>query len=68
MSTKGKARLNVLWTDRNELPDLADWVERYEKNNNTAFCKFCCKIIELSNIGKNALVSHANEKIHRTAA
>ena len=33
-----------------------------------AYCKLCCKAIELSNMGKRALTSHADSKGHKRAA
>ena len=42
-------------------PMFKDWIQRYE-NNYKASCKVCQKAIDLSNMGRGALVSHSKGK------
>ena len=43
-----------------------DWIQRHE-NNYKASCKVCQKAIDLSNMGRGALISHSQGKGHKNA-
>lgn len=66
-SMSRKAKFNILWTNKEDFPDFYEWIEKVDNCDSSAFCKFCHKRIELSNMGKTALLSHANGKIHKRA-
>lgn len=46
-------------------PDFADWVEAIQSSPTDAFCTVCKVVINLSNMGRSALVSHSKEAKHR---
>ena len=48
------------------MSQFKDWIMKHESPFK-AYCKLCSKAIELSNIGKRALTSHAESKIHKKA-
>ena len=43
-----------------------DWIQRHENNYN-AYCKVCQKAIDLSNMGRGALISNVQDKGHKNA-
>ena len=45
-------------------PDFEDWIAS-ASSNTEARCWICCKNFELSNMGRQAPVSHANGKKHK---
>ena len=45
-------------------PMFKDWIQRLE-NNYKASCKVCQKSIDLSNMGRGALISHSQGKGHK---
>ena len=47
-------------------PAFQSWIMKHE-NPFKAYCKLCCKAIDLSNMGKRALTSHAESKTHQKA-
>ena len=49
------------------MPIFQDWIMKHE-GPFKAYCKLCCKAIDLSNMGKRALTSHAEGKSHKKAA
>ena len=48
------------------MSQFKDWIMKHESPFK-AYCKLCSKAIELSNMGKRALTSHAESKIHKKA-
>lgn len=50
-----------------KVPQFSGWIMKHESPFK-AYCKLCCKAIELSNMGKRALTSHADSKGHKRAA
>lgn len=65
MASNKKTVFNKLWTDKKLFPDLADWVEDVKGSSSEANCKFCQVSINLSNMGRQALSSHAAGAKHR---
>ena len=49
------------------MPIFQDWIMKQESPFK-AYCKLCSKAIDLSNMGKRALTSHAEGKSHKKAA
>ena len=49
------------------MPMFQGWIMKYESPFK-AYCKLCTKTIDLSNIGKRSLTSHAKSKSHKKAA
>lgn len=45
-------------------PLFSDVIKKCENNNFAAYCILCCKEINLSNMGKTALISHLRGKKH----
>ena len=52
-----------LWLQTKE---YLGWVQK--KNESTAYCTYCAKDINISNMGEAALVSHMEGKKHRLRA
>ena len=48
------------------MPQFKDWIIKHESPFK-AYCKLCSKAMELSNMGKRALTSHADSKVHKKA-
>ena len=48
------------------MPHFKDWIIKHESPFK-AYCKLCSKAIELSNMGKRALTSHADSQVHKKA-
>ena len=48
------------------MPQFKDWITKHESPFK-AYCKLCSKAIQLSNMGKRALTSHADSKVHKKA-
>lgn len=46
-------------------PDFQDWLKPVNTNPRAAQCKVCFKHIELSNMGKRALISHSKSQKHK---
>ena len=53
-----------LQQDRISAPMFKDWIQRH-KNNYKASGKVCQKAIDLSNMGRGALISHSQGKGHK---
>ena len=49
-----------------KMPVFNDWLAKHESPYK-AYCKLCVKTIELSNMAKRALTSHAEGKGHQKA-
>lgn len=49
-------------------PLFNDVIKKCEGNNFAAYCILCCKEINLSNMGKAALLSHLRGKKHQEKA
>ena len=47
-------------------PMFKDWIQRHENNYKTS-CKVCQNAIDLSNMGRGALISHSQGKGHKEA-
>ena len=55
-------QFNIAWTTH---PKYRGWVKAVKENRSQAFCRFCGKTISLSNMGQQALESHAQSKKHK---
>lgn len=55
-----RAQYDDTWSTN---PAFSDWIEK--KTLYQAYCKVCMKNIELSNMGKRAITSHANGAGHQ---
>ena len=60
--SKWKTFFNPAWLQETE---FKSWIEKDENNLLRARCRVCCTHIELSNMGLQALRSHAKGKKHR---
>lgn len=49
-------------------PLFAPWLEKVPQNPKVAKCKICCKIFNLSNMGRRAVTSHMNGDKHKKAS
>ena len=48
-----------------KMPEFKDWVSQDSSSNTIAKCKVCMVSFDLSNMGKNALISHQKSKKHQ---
>lgn len=61
----GTSTFQAEWTDINVCSEFAEWVRPSPKGDKTsAYCKLCNKVFDVSNMGRQALVSHAKSKKH----
>lgn len=60
-----KTVFNKLWLDAKLHPELANWLQEGRGGTSEAFCKLCSMTVQLSNMGRRALVSHASSVKHR---
>ena len=61
MSKNKKTIFNPLWLEDDE---FKSWLCR-SKESDKARCKLCKKDFEISNVGRQALISHASGKKHK---
>ena len=47
------------------MPEYDEWLARSTKSKRHAFCKLCKKHIDIGNMGKGALNSHADGGTHK---
>ncbi|XP_023209542.1 uncharacterized protein LOC111612544 [Centruroides sculpturatus] len=59
-----QTRFNLQWLDPAIHPEFNSWLGTVKDDDTKAFCCICCKVFSLSNMGKRALVSHANSSSH----
>jgi len=64
-SSNRRTVFNKLWTDKTLFPDVAGWVAEAPGLPFEASCKFCRININLSNMGRQALISHAAGAKHQ---
>ena len=60
-----KTVFNCSWTDKRLNPDFADWIQPVKTSPTDAFCTACKVVINLSNMGRSALVSHSKGSKHK---
>lgn len=53
-----------IWLSPTENPNWSSWLQKVEKNLHQAKCSICLKVIELSNMGKRAIISHEKSRTH----
>lgn len=63
MSAK-QCLFNKAWLDPKISPEFYEWLNDVADDQGSAYCKVCCKSFKLSNMGKQALVSHAKGPKH----
>ena len=63
-NTVKKVSKNNFSNDWLEEPNSKEWLGK-ARSNNEARCKICHKTFKLSNMGRQALVGHANSKKHK---
>lgn len=63
MSAK-KCYFNKVWLDPRVNSEFVDWLDEYPDDTTAAYCKICCKKINLSNMGRKAVVSHSKGPKH----
>jgi hypothetical protein len=56
---------NSQWCDINLNPEIAVWISPIERDPTAAYCKVCVKTFKLSNMGRQAVMSHANGPKHK---
>ena len=56
---KRKAKFSKLWLKN---PDYVGWLSR--RSDGLAYCSYCCKEIDISNMGESSLKSHLKSKKH----
>ncbi|XP_067143074.1 uncharacterized protein [Centruroides vittatus] len=59
-----QTRFNLQWLDPAIHPEFNSWLGTVKDDDTKAFCRICCKVFSLSNMGKCALISHANSSSH----
>lgn len=63
MAPQKKTLFNSAWLqDEN----FSSWLKKDNNNTNAAYCKFCMKSFSLSNMGRQALLSHASGNKHKS--
>ena len=62
MRKKWIKKLTYFSEDWVKVPDFEDWIASASSSNTEARCQICCKHFKLCNIGRQALVCHANGK------
>jgi len=62
--SKRKAYFQNEWLDKTKHPEFEYWLQRVKGNSNQAYCASCDKTINLSNMGKPALLSHEKGPTH----
>ena len=60
-----KTVFNKLWLDCNLNPQFVDWLGEVTNSPGQAYCKVCKVAFSLSNMGRQALVSHASSSKHK---
>ena len=56
---KRKTKFSEVWLKN---PDYSGWLSR--RSDSLAYCSFCCKEIDISNMGESSLKSHLKSKKH----
>ena len=56
---KRKTKFSELWLKN---PDYVGWLSR--RSDGLAYCSYCCKEIDISNMGESSLKSHLKSKKH----
>lgn len=64
MSGNKKTVFNELWLDPAVHPEFSAWLQKYQKSPHDAFCNGCKTVIHLSNMGRQAISSHAKSTKH----
>lgn len=59
-----KTFFDPFWLSRD---DFKLWISQVDGDSSSASCKLCSKTFSLSNMGEQALLSHAKGKTHRKA-
>lgn len=59
-----KCLFNKLWLDSKVFPEFSGWLDLVVSDANSAYCQVCLKSFKLSNMGKQAIVSHAKGPTH----
>lgn len=60
-----KTIFQKIWINPNFHPEFADWLEEAKGSSHEAFCKYCHVSFNLSNMGKQAVISHSTSAKHR---
>lgn len=63
MSAK-QCTFNKVWLDPKHSPEFFEWLNDVPDNPASAYCKVCCKQFKLSNMGRQAIVSHSKGPKH----
>jgi hypothetical protein len=64
MAGSKKTLFNELWLDAIIHPEFAGWLQKHPKSTQDAFCNGCKTVIHLSNMGRQAISSHAKSVKH----
>lgn len=59
-----KTYFQTEWLDKTKYPQFEYWLQPVKQNINQGYCICCDKTINLSNMGRVALMSHAKGPIH----
>lgn len=65
MAGNKKTVFNKLWLDQKLHPEYSSWLEEVNGNSNQASCKICKVAFGLSNMGRQAVSSHATSAKHQ---
>jgi len=68
MASMKKTLFNKLWLDHEYFPEFSSWLEEVKGAPNQAACKICKNSFYLSNMGRQALVSHTRSSRHKMYA
>ena len=64
MSANWKTLFSLEWTDKKLCPEFASWVQPVSNDVNSARCIWCRTTVNLSNMGRTALLSHMKGSKH----
>lgn len=59
-----QCKFNKLWLDAKIFPEFSGWLDLVVSDATLAYCKVCRKSFKLSNMGRNAVVSHSKGPNH----
>lgn len=62
--TNKQCTFNKLWLDSEVFPEFSGWLDIVVNDATSAYCKVCRKLFKLSNMGKQAIISHAKGPTH----
>ncbi|KAI4465306.1 protein lzic [Holotrichia oblita] len=62
---RGKAIFDIKWVNPELNDDWSNWLEPFKNSTNEGWCRLCKKTFSLSNMGRQAVISHQKSKKHQ---